>query len=149
MISEKKKEKKIILMETVQIPLRNRKKEIVAYATIDKINQERVSALKWHLSNGYAFSSYVDVTGKQQHMSMHRFIMNATHDQPAIDHIDCKRLNNCMNNLRFATASLNRQNHEKRSGGSSKYIGVSFETSHEAKPWGVRCGKKKIRDICG
>jgi hypothetical protein len=128
----------------VQIPLRNKNKEIVAYATVDAIDADRVLALKWYLHNGYANSTYVD-NGIKKHVSMHRFIMQATPDQGPVDHRDCHRLNNWRDNLRFVTASMNLQNRLKKAGCKSVYIGVSSDNSKgKSNPWSVHCGSRCV-----
>ncbi len=114
----------------VQIPLRNKKHDIVGYAIIDEEDKERVEPIYWSLNrNGYVEGH---VLGKP--VLMHRFIINAP---PAtiVDHKNNIRHDNRKNNLHIVSYAFNSQNKQKKLGTVSKYIGVSFYPKNAPKPW--------------
>ncbi len=101
-----------------QIPLYNIKKEIIAYAIVDAEDYDKCIKIRWYLTNyEYACNSEGDL--------MHRFLLNATIDDPLIDHRDRNKLNNTKINISFSTPSQNTHNRPKKDNASSKYIGVS------------------------
>ncbi|NBP67042.1 MAG: hypothetical protein EBU66_20645, partial [Bacteroidetes bacterium] len=105
----------------MEIPLRNRNKEVIAKTIIDADDYDRVSKYRWYLHiNGYV----AGVVNKEK-ILLHHFILGKPKDKMIIDHIDGNRLNNCKNNLRYTTYKHNAQNKIKKSNTSSKYIGVS------------------------
>lgn len=68
------------------------------FALVDDEDYERVSRHKWYLCQGYA---------KMAHgPSMHRFIMNPSHEM-TIDHLNFNRLDNRKANLRECTLTEN------------------------------------------
>lgn len=52
-----------------------------------------------------------------------------------IDHIDCDKLNNHIDNLRCSTAMQNSRNREKHIGNTTGYKGISFDKKCRKKPW--------------
>lgn len=112
--------------ETVQIPLRNRKKEIVGHAIISKEDEERVKKHKWHLIKSKKHNKlYVATIINRIPIRLHQFILGKASKDTVIDHINGDGLYNTRINLRYASFSLNAQNRLKKKGTSSKYIGVS------------------------
>lgn len=100
----------------MEIPLRNRKQEIVGYTIVDESDYEVLSKQKLHLDGkGYAANAKSE--------SIHRMLMNAQRGQ-IVDHINGNKLDNRRANLRIATAKQNGQNRKKKPGTLSKYIGV-------------------------
>lgn len=99
------------------IPIKN-KNGIIAYSIVDYEDYEKYGSLNWNLKNGYAASG--------MRGTLHRFIMNATINDPNIDHINGDRLDNRKINLRFVTKSFNAQNRKKKENTNSRYIGVNF-----------------------
>jgi hypothetical protein len=88
-------------------------------ATIDLIDYERVAPFNWAAKKSkrkdgtevfYAVrSEYAD--GKWHFVQMHRFILGVTDPKVQIDHKKpAETLNNCRDNLRDATPSLNQAN---------------------------------------
>lgn len=62
-----------------------------------------------------------------------------------IDHRDCDRSNNSFSNLREATSSQNNQNCRKRSGGASKFKGVSWHVRNRMWESRIKLDGKQIR----
>jgi DMSO/TMAO reductase YedYZ molybdopterin-dependent catalytic subunit len=66
-------------------------------------------------------------------------------DQTEIDHKDGNPLNNCLDNLRYVTHSVNNQN--KRDANGMPLRGVSRSTDHwRSQPWHtqIRVGDKQV-----
>ena len=100
------------------IPLYNRK-GFFKWAKCDLEDADRISKYKWHVNNaGYAKSS--------RHELMHREIL-CYKGKLDVDHINQDRLDNRRENLRVVSRSANAQN--CKSGGKSKYLGVSLKKS--------------------
>ena len=110
--------------ETVEIPLRNRKKEIVGHAIISKEDEELVGKHKWHLDKRWK-KLYVQTSNKGKTIRLHQFILGKADKGNVVDHINGNGLNNVRMNLRHASFSLNNQNRQIKIGTSSKFIGVS------------------------
>lgn len=116
-----------------KIPLKNKFKEIIAYAIVDKNDFEQLNKYKWCMCSGYAFTQLL---GK-----MHRHLLSANVGS-TIDHINGNKLDNRKINLRFSTVSQNSQNVKKRENCTSKYIGVRLDNGR----WrcNIRINKKQI-----
>lgn len=109
----------IVLKNLMKIPLKNKFNEEIDFTIVDEDDYNRVNEIKWHLDkNGYAVSTKYGQLG--------RFILNASKENPLVDHINNNRLDNTKVNLRFATRHQNGQNKIKKKYCSSKYIGVTF-----------------------
>ena len=128
--------------EYAEIPLRNKAHEIIAYALVDKKNEQKVNSYMWHDSGeGYAQSkSNILIHGRKKSVLMHRFIMNAKQGDPLIDHKNGKKLDNREMNLRFSNPSENAQNQEKQLNTTSEFIGVYW--AKKSNKWQVSCRKK-------
>lgn len=108
-------------MSTATIPLRNRRGEVVAHATINADDEPLVAGRAWSLSAGYAGAK---IGGKRVHM--HRLLLGLTPGDGAIvDHINRDKLDNRRENLRVGDASLNAQNRVRPPGRASRFRGVS------------------------
>lgn len=113
----------------MEIPLKNRKGEIVANAIVSEEDYEHLSQFKWcKTDNNYIMST--NIQGKT--WKLHRYIMiellgNQLNSKQPIDHINNNPLDNTRENLRIVTISENARNREKilRENTTSKYIGVS------------------------
>jgi HNH endonuclease len=112
-----------------EIPLRNNKKIIVAYALVDDDDYEWLMQWKWHFSSSYARRNIPLPDGKQTQIQMHRVIIGAVKGDE-VDHINRNRLDNRKCNLRKATRSQNNQNRTKLSNTLSKFKGVTWHKKH-------------------
>lgn len=88
------------------IPLRNRQRQIVAYAVVDDEDADGMSVFNWRMAKGYA--GFRTGGRANPHMIyMHKLILDT---QDEVDHIDGDPLNNRRENLRVATRAQNIQN---------------------------------------
>lgn len=99
-------------------------------ALIDDDDYEYINQWRWKLStSGYAIRTVClkNDLGINRFTSliMHRVIMNAKKSE-VIDHVDCDRLNNTKNNLRFCSIGENCRNRVKTKKNTSGYKGVSW-----------------------
>jgi hypothetical protein len=93
---------------------------------VDANHFEYLAQFKWSAQgNGYAFRR-INVDGKYQKIYLHRFIMKAVKGE-YVDHINGDKIDNRICNLRICTNAENSRNSKKKTGGSSKYKGVTFE----------------------
>lgn len=77
----------------------------------------------WYLNEGYAFRLENGRT-----VYLHRQILGLTRgDGMEVDHINRNRLDNRRSNLRLVTRAQQMQNVTPRSGGTSRFRGVSFD----------------------
>lgn len=79
--------------------------------------------------NGYScINVWTKEAKRNKHIKVHRLVAMAYIDNPdgkgEIDHKDGNKLNNCVDNLRWATRSENCSNKPKRGGTSNLYRGV-------------------------
>lgn len=96
------------LEDPVQIPLRNRDGEVIAYALVDAEDYEATTTRRWCLCNGYvARSGGV----RKANIKLHRQVMGLPPGDPRmVDHINHDRLDNRKANLRIVTNAQNQQN---------------------------------------
>jgi hypothetical protein len=94
-----------------KIPLRNKKKMVIAYTLVDDGDFETLNRWRWHCTNpnkqGNAYAA------RQDGLLMHRVILMDLEEGQLVDHIDGDGFNNQRNNLRVATQaqnSFNRRN---------------------------------------
>jgi hypothetical protein len=108
----------------VRIPLRNRAKEIRAWALVDD-EDAALSELRWCFNHGYA-ERRERVDGKYVRVSMARVIVGLQRGDPReVDHINGDTLDNRRENLRIVTHAQNGQN-IRQLRGSSRHRGVSW-----------------------
>lgn len=114
-----------------EIPLRNRKGEIVAYAKVDDEDFNAMNNHRWYMVKArnccYAQSSY-HFENKHSTIQMHRWLLKITDKYICVDHINHDGLDNQKSNLRIATRKQNRLNSLPMKNTSSKYKGVSLVT---------------------
>lgn len=89
------------------------------YTYVDAADYEWLSQWTWHVQNGYA------VRYGKKVIFMHREIMQPPDDK-LVDHRNHNKLDNTRINLRVCTHQENMQNTHKRSGTTSRFIGVSL-----------------------
>lgn len=106
----------------MKIPLKNIKREIVAYAEIDDEDFDLISNYSWHMMKGYVVAS-VYLNKKRKNVYLHR-IINNTPDGLETDHIDRDKLNNKKENLRTATRKENVINCNRKR--KAKFRGTCF-----------------------
>ena len=124
------------------IPLRNRKKIIVAEAIIDIDDFEKVNKYKWHTMPARNDNLYVQGTVNNRKTLLHHLVLGKPVNNLVIDHINGDGLDNRKSNLRFVTKSVNSQNKNLSVNKTSKYIGVCFNKAR--KKFEVACGKYKL-----
>ncbi len=128
-----------IIRLTGRVPLRNVKRDIVAYSEVDKDDAELISNVsgRWSLVNGYA------ECGKTK---LHRLIVNAKHGEE-VDHRNGNKLDNRKSELRVCSHSGNMTNQPKYKGDfKSKYKGVSIANS---ETWRARITVNKVTILIG
>lgn len=104
-----------------EIVFRNDKNEISGVCKIDVEDVERCKPYKWSITEMMGNTRYVRGMVENAHMSLHRFILNATKGE-IVDHIDRNGLNDCKSNLRVVTSSENSVNSKTRSRTGEKNI---------------------------
>ena len=96
-----------------------------------KRNSDRI--LKPNIDvSGYYYVKLTNNNGKPVNKLIHRMLAEAFIENPdnlpCVDHLDTKRLNNDLSNLRWASHSQNSYNQNKKiSKSSSKYKGVCWQ----------------------
>ena len=103
-------------------------------ALVDDEDYESISVYKWYAmvvtrTDGsfsvYAQSKIKKLDGNYITQGLHRIIMNASVGMQ-VDHINGNPLDNRRTNLRICSHSENQQNQRHKSGGTSKFKGVSW-----------------------
>ena len=112
------------------IPLRNSKKEIIAYAIVDDEDFEELNQFKWYCKDGYAKRNGVRENHKRYLIHMHR-IINNTPEGLETDHINRNRLDNRKCNLRTAIGSQNQMNTGLRRDNVSGIKGVHWHKASQ------------------
>jgi hypothetical protein len=118
---------------------------------IDTSDYPLVASLRWRAYKDSACADlfYADAQhwqgGRRVWIRMHRLLVP---NVPSVDHIDHNGLNNRRSNLRPANACQQRANQRKRSGTSSKYLGVQPSGSRR-RPFRatIHSGKKRT-NLC-
>jgi hypothetical protein len=114
------------------IPLRNKEKEVVAWARCSEMHKNEVMKYTWHLSGKYARANI-----ERKNVFMHAFIIKVLEGievkkGEVIDHFNPEggpnnQLDNRVERLRVVSVKQNGQNQSKRKDVSSKYMGVSYD----------------------
>lgn len=115
----------------MDIPLRNKDKDIVDYTIVSPDDYENVNEYKWSRrvigsKTTKNEKKYVKSKINGKYTTLHQFLLGKEENM-VIDHINGNGLDNTRENLRFVTISQNNQNRIKKENCSSKYIGVFFE----------------------
>ena len=117
-------------------------------AIVDDADYEALVQYRWHTQKHphtfYAvrtvWSPMQDGKRTKETVYMHQQILGG---HKGVDHRNRNGLDNRRRNLRPATASQNAQNHRKKTGSSSKFLGVSWHAKNEI--WRVRiCVDRKL-----
>jgi len=127
----------------VDIPMRNRQREIVALTTVSAEDYDWASLHPWHRTGGYAYGEIDETRCYLHRMVMQRNnILPDTPEQTCVDHIDRDKLNNTRQNLRWATVP---QNHKNRSIAKSNKSGCTG-VRKQGKKWAavITHNNKKI-----
>jgi hypothetical protein len=137
----------------MNIPLKDKKGNIRAYAIVSEEDYERVNQYKWRLNkkiykNTGTVINYVQGSIDKYNIGMllHHFIFGKPRSKDeVVDHIDRNGLNNIKDNLRYATKSQNAQNKTITiTTKTSKYIGVRFCFNTSEKKWRTDCRQKYL-----
>lgn len=93
------------------IPLHDRAGNVVAHATVDRRDYQRVvrEGAWCLLRSGYVVRTKRQ-NGRQLKIYLHRFILGLGPGDPRVDHRNHDKLDNRRSNLRTATGSQNNQN---------------------------------------
>jgi hypothetical protein len=121
-------------------------KEISGYEGSYAIsNYGKVKSIKKNLilKNIYDKKGYLYIglskNGKETKFKIHRLVgihfLDNPQNLPQIDHIDRIKDNNLVSNLRWVNNSINAHNSGPRKNGSSKFRGVSYDSSAGIKKW--------------
>lgn len=122
------------------IPLRNRYK-VIGYGIVDGKKYDKIRSGKWHVNKkGYIQGR---IRSENFHGYLNRYVFGAKKGDPEVDHKNLIKIDNRLENLRFATKSQNQQNVNKKENTTSKYIGVS--RCKKANLWlcSIRINKKQ------
>jgi len=117
------------------IEILNRRGDVVATATVDAADHERLSAYRWRLQRAHGGRlQYAYRTHEHRPVLMHREILGLGGGRAIeVDHANGNGLDNRRSNLRPCTHALNQQNVRKCEGKTSRFRGVYWET--HAKRW--------------
>lgn len=117
------------LVSTMQIPITNRKGEVVAHAIVDAEDFDSLNCFDWRLNgpatHPYACRTYTE-NGEKHIVLMHRQIMQ-TPPGMHTDHINHNTLDNRRSNLRACTPQENLFNRQANRNSSSRFVGVAKE----------------------
>lgn len=95
----------------------------------DGVFYEKVSKHTWMKDlKGYAVSSF-EINGNKRPYRLQNFLFDEIPEGRIVDHINGNKLDNRLCNLRFVFPRENIANSSSKSGSTSKYKGVSFDTS--------------------
>lgn len=131
-----------------RIPIRDKKKQIVAHAIVDDKNYEFLEKFKWHLSSSSRKTRYAlthpTINGLKSHkkVSMHSLVLKPKNGKQ-IDHKNGNGLDNRCQNLRQVSLQVNLLNQSLRSTNTSGERGVYFDK--ESGKWRVYFTKFKER----
>lgn len=114
------------------------------YALVDDSDFEWLNQWKWYADaiGNVVYASRCIRNGGKRIIRMHRLILGLSEPSILCDHVDHNGLNNQRENLRKCTKSQNAMNGSKRTGTTSKYMGVHWFTS--GNKWRVCVGLKHI-----
>jgi hypothetical protein len=131
------------------IPLNKKSKKNAGkyFAMVDDEDYDIVSNFSWHFSFVKKNMPYAKCLIEGKSVYLHRLIMQVSDSKILIDHKDGNGLNCQKNNLRTCSYSENSMNRKPFYGVSSKYIGVSFNSTR--KKWIAQITKDKKHKFIG
>lgn len=118
-------------------------------ALVDDEDFEYLNQWKWYASfdkradTFYASRTLHGLTNKT--IRMHRVIMGIEDRSILVDHIDHNGLHNCRSNIRVATPGQNCANVRAHKGGTSEYLGVSWNKQNNKWRVVIQKDRKQIR----
>jgi len=112
---------------TRKIPLINRKRDVVAWTTVDEADYEYLMQHEWWLDTGYATRAVAD-DGQVYRIKMHNVIYYRKEQRRAVsvDHVNRDSLDNTRKNLRSATQAQQTHNRGLMKTNTTGLIGVSW-----------------------
>lgn len=111
--------------------------------TIDSKYYNKVLRHQWCINSGGYFFTRI----KGRSISLHRYITNVKDEKLLIDHMNRKKSDNRISNLRIANKSENAFNSDPRKGCVSKFKGVSW--CKRDKKWQAEIGYNYCRIFLG
>lgn len=113
-------------------------------ALIDDEDFERLNQWKWfYMKSSASRTGYAVGSNNGATIRMHRLIMNAKKDE-VLDHINGNGLDNCKHNLRFVTVAENQWNRHRKGFGTSKYVGVNWQSKNKKWRAQIRHNGEKV-----
>lgn len=111
---------------------------------IDENDYKKLEGKSIHIKTGNTiFYAIIKINGKN--IRLHRFIMGLKYgDNREIDHINGDGLDNRRKNLRICTREDNMKNTRSRVNSSSKYLGVSWNSTLKYWVGEVRANKRRV-----
>ena len=129
---------------TKQIPLSGRRGQ-GKFALVDDEDYAAASLYSWNV-NPYNYAA-TSIGGRKDKklLFLHRLITGNPPEGKFVDHIDGNRLNCSRSNLRFVTPTQNLHNMTAHQNTSSRFKGVSWDSSRELWAANIQCDKTPIR----
>jgi hypothetical protein len=130
-----------------EIPLRNKKGEIVDVTHVSLSKKEKIENVTIYLKRDKKgrrdACCLVIVDGKTKNMLLSRYLTDAP-DGMEVDHVNLMTLDNTDENLRIVTGQVNSLNRVKKPGTTSQYLGVRYVEKFTHHPWEARYAHKHI-----
>jgi hypothetical protein len=113
---------------------------------IDTTDYKTVRNYRWYAHDSKRGTFYAHSSIRRQHrvqtVLMHRLLLP---HMTRPDHKDGNGLNNCRKNLRESTRSQNGANRRKKSGATSQYLGVYFDSQKKRFCAGISINRKYLK----
>ncbi len=112
-------------------------------AIVDSDDMPRLLEYKWRAHKNEFDYTWYAISTDTTAVLMHRYILRlSVADECLVDHINGNGLDNRKTNLRLCTNSQNQMNRRKQRGGTSRFKGVSWDSSRQR--WTVRLVNKNL-----
>lgn len=99
-------------------------------AKVDVDLYNKLSNLKWYFDGYYVARNQYLGNGKSKIVRMHRFVYEMTNGEipkgMTVDHINCNKLDNRIDNLRLCTQAENSRNKVAQSNSATGYSGITW-----------------------